>query len=323
MKTQGSAGVMWAALAGNSAIALIKFVAAAYTGSSAMLSEAVHSLADTGNQGLLLYGTRRAARPADVAHPFGHAREVYFWGFVVAIVLFAMGAGVSIYEGIEKIRHPHPIDNVIVNYIVLGLSLMFEGMSTYVAFREFNRRRGEYRPLAAIRASKDPTLFTVLVEDTIAIAGLTVALVGIAIAHLGGYPVADGIASIVIGLLLAAAAAFLASEVKSLLIGEAAGERIVKGLNDVVQAYVAGGAPVQRVNDIRTMQLGPSEVLVVISLDFDDTANARSVEKVTSDLETQVRKRHPQVVWLFVEAKSRSQYRPTPIAANSGASQEI
>jgi cation diffusion facilitator family transporter len=314
MKTQGSAGVMWAALAGNSAIAVIKFVAAAYTGSSAMLSEAVHSLADTGNQGLLLYGTRRAARPADKMHPFGHAREIYFWGFVVAIVLFAMGAGVSIYEGIDKIRHPHPIENVLVNYVVLLLSLVFEGMSTYVAFQEFNRRRGEHRALAAIRASKDPTLFTVLVEDTIALAGLAVALCGIAVSHLAGYEAADGIASIVIGLLLAGAAAFLAREVKSLLIGEAAAESVVGGLRKVVDDYVASDGPVQRINDIRTMQLGPSEVLAVISLDFDDTASAHDVETVSAELETQIKLQHPQVVWIFIEAKSQGAYKVASVA---------
>ncbi|WP_363281172.1 cation diffusion facilitator family transporter [Devosia sp.] len=167
----GSRIVVYAALAGNFLIAVTKFIAAAFTGSSAMLSEGVHSLVDTGNELLLLYGLHRAAKPPDREHPFGHGRELYFWSFVVAVLIFALGAGVSIYEGVRHVMQPEPMENATVNYIVLGLSIVFETASWLVALREFRREKGELGYLAAIRESKDPTTFTVLVEDSVAFSG--------------------------------------------------------------------------------------------------------------------------------------------------------
>lgn len=319
MKVQGSRTVVLAALAGNAAIAVTKFAAAYFTGSSAMLSEAIHSLADTGNQGLLLYGSARAARPPDAEHPFGNGREVFFWGFVVAIVLFALGSGVSIYQGILKLLAPHPIENVRASYIVLGLAFCFEGASTFVGFREFNRRRGDRPALWALRASKDPRLFTVLVEDSIALAGLAIAAAGIAVTYATEWHQADGLASITIGLLLGAAAAFLAYEVKSLLIGEAAYGRVRDGVRRVVERQLTAGGPVRGINDIRTLQLGPFEALVIISLDFADDVTARTVERIAAAIEREARTAQPEVRWLFVEAKSRDSYRPKALVALASA----
>jgi cation diffusion facilitator family transporter len=219
--------VILAALIGNSLIAVTKFAAAAFTGSSAMFSEAIHSCVDTGNQALLLYGLKRAKRPADARHPFGYGRELYFWAFVVAILLFSIGAGFSIYEGLEKIKHPEPIADAYVNYIVLGLAIVFESVSWWVAVKEFNLTRGRRGYLEAVQVSKDPSIFTVLLEDTAALLGLFVALVGIALSEILAMPVFDGVASVVIGGILALAAIVLAYETKALLIGEGADPEVV------------------------------------------------------------------------------------------------
>ena len=196
MASHGSRGVVLAALGGNALIAVTKFGAAAYTGSSAMLSEAIHSLVDTGNQVLLLYGLRRADLPADERHPFGYGMEIYFYSFVVAILIFGLGAGVSLYEGIDRIRHPHDITNAYVNYIVLGLALVFEGGAWWIAFREFRRTSGDLGWLEAVRASKDPAIFTVLFEDTAALLGLLIAMIGIWLSQTLALPILDGVASI-------------------------------------------------------------------------------------------------------------------------------
>jgi cation diffusion facilitator family transporter len=224
----GSKTVIYAALAGNLAIALTKFAAAFFTGSSAMLSEGVHSLVDTGNGGLLLYGMHRAARPADRTHPLGHGRELYFWSFIVALLVFALGAGVSLYEGIVHIMAPEPVANVKVNYVVLGLSFLFEGTSWMVALKEFRREKGKQGWLQAVQSSKDPSVYTVLFEDSAALLGLIVAFAGILAAQLLDMPELDGAASIGIALILGATAIFLARESKGLLIGEPASPEVQK-----------------------------------------------------------------------------------------------
>ena len=249
----GSTRVVIAALLGNAAIAATKYVAAALTGSSAMFAEAVHSTVDTGNQALLLVGMHRAARPADARHPFGHGMEIYFWAFVVAILLFGLGAGVSFYEGVHKLGNPEPLRNVVWNYVVIGLAIVFEAGAWIVAWREFDRVRGKLPVLRAVRQSKDPALFTVLFEDTAALVGLVAALVGIFAADRLGLLWADGVATLVIGAILATAALLLAIETKSLLIGEAASPALVE---DVIG--VAGRAGfVEAVNEVRTMHFGP------------------------------------------------------------------
>ncbi|MCB1489251.1 MAG: cation diffusion facilitator family transporter, partial [Bauldia sp.] len=275
MAAHGSKIVIYAALAGNALIAVTKFVAAGLTGSSAMMSEGIHSLVDTGNQGLLLYGIRRAARPADARHPFGYGAELYFWSFVVAILIFAVGAGVSIYEGISKIRDPHPMEDPVINYVVLALALVFEGIAWTIAFRSFDKARGKIGLIAAVRQSKDPTVFTVLFEDTAAMLGLLVAFVGVYLASSLGIVWADGAASIGIGVILAMAAIFLAIETKGLLIGEAAAPEIVETIRNIVLATPT----VSGMNELRTLHRGPEDILLALSLDFEDNLTAGKVEE--------------------------------------------
>jgi cation diffusion facilitator family transporter len=288
-----------AALAGNLAIAIAKYVAAAVTGSSAMLSEAIHSTVDTGNELLLLYGLRRARRPADPEHPFGHGLQLYFWTFVVAVMIFGLGAVVAFIEGLHKLGDPHPVEHVYVNYIVLGVSMLFEIGSWTVAFREFRRAQGGRSWLAAARRSKDPTVFTVLFEDTAALLGLAAAFVGVALADVLNRPIFDGIASLAIGVILVITAAFLAYESQSLLTGEAAQPETRSGI-----ARVAAQTPgVVGINEILTMHFGPQDLLVALSLDFDDAIPAARVEAAVALLERRLKTEFPEVARVFVEAK--------------------
>lgn len=303
MAASGSTRVVVAALGANAAIAAAKFTAAAWTGSAAMLSEAIHSLADTANQGLLLHGMRRASRPADARHPFGYAKEIYFWSFVVAILLFSLGAGVAIYEGIDKLQHPHPVTNPIVNYAVLGVAMVFELISTTIAVREFNARRQGTGILAALRTSKDPALFTVLLEDLAALAGLVVATAGIAAGHLLGWPPGDAIASIVIGLILGLVAAFMAIETKGLLIGEAASPTLVASIGSIIAKDVRSDGALSGVGPLTTMHLGPDHVIAAAPLDFPNTVTAASVEQTIARLESEIRRAHPEVKHLFLQAR--------------------
>lgn len=292
--------VIYAALAGNTAIAITKIAAALYTGSSAMLSESIHSVVDTGNQTLLLYGLRRAARPADEQHPFGYGRELYFWAFVVAILIFAVGAGVSIYEGIHRIQNPHPITNVGINYAVLTFAMIFEGGAWWVAYRAFNTTRGKRSLIAAVRDSKDPSIFTVLLEDTAAMLGLFVAFVGIALSQWLEIPQLDGLASILIGCILAGAAILLAQETKGLLIGEGADPVTVQEISRVLSAHSA----IDRVNEILSMHQGPNDILVNVSVEFRDGLAIGEVERHTAAIEREIKARIPGARRVFIEAQS-------------------
>jgi len=303
MAAGGSTRVVIAALVCNGLIAVSKFVAAAVTGSAAMLSEAVHSVADTTNQGLLLLGLRRAKRPADRRHPFGYSKELYFWSFVVAILLFSMGAGVSIYEGVQKLLHPHPIEHAFVNYIVLGVAIAFELASTYVAVREFNVQRGRMGPLLALRTSKDPALFTVVLEDLAALVGLVIALVGNLVADLLGWLPADALASIAIGCVLAGVAAFIGRGTKSLLIGEAASDQVVVGVRRLIEKEAAASGVIKRVHAISTMHLGPQDVLLTARIDFDDAVSAARVEGIVAEMERAIKARFPEIRQLFLAAQ--------------------
>lgn len=306
----GSTKVVLVAMACNFGVACAKFAAAAYTGSSAMLSEAIHSLIDTSSQGLLVYGQKRARRPADARHPFGYSRELYFWSFVVAILLFALGAGVTIYEGVDKLLDPRPLSSPEVSYLVLGVAIALESVSAYAALRQFKRGRNGERPVAALRSSKDPALFTVLVEHFAGIAGLLIAFAGIATAHLTGIQEADGIASIAIGLVLASVAAFIAIEVKSLLIGEAASPDVVDGIRRALDRECGAGR-IRAINHVRTMQLGLDDVLVTASVDFDDAARAGDVEAANRRLEAAIRVRLPQVQKLYIEVEPQARSVPS------------
>lgn len=301
MAAQGSKKVVYAALAGNSLIAITKFTAASFTGSSAMFSEAIHSSVDTGNQALLLYGMRRAERPADLRHPFGYSKEIYFWAFVVAILIFAVGAGVSLYEGIEKTLHPHAVTNVHINYLVLGAAIIFEGFAWWIAFKEFKKGVGRRTMLRALQRSKDPSIFTVLLEDTAAMLGLIVALIGVFLADVLEMPVLDGIASIAIGVILTLAAIILAYETKALLIGETAEEEIVEG----IRAKLTGIEEITGINEVLTMHMGPADILANISVDFADGTSAERVENLITDLETRIKEAHPEIKRIFIEVQSR------------------
>ena len=300
MALPSSKKVIFAALAGNSLIAVTKFFAAAMTGSAAMLSEAIHSVVDTGNQILLLYGLKKAAQPADEQHPFGYGMELYFWTFVVAILIFGLGSGISFYEGIDKIRFPHPITDAYINYIVLVLAMVFEGWAWSIAFVEFKRQKGDLPYWQAIRASKDPTVFTVLFEDTAAMLGLLVALVGISLSIHLEMPVLDGVASIGIGIILAVIAAFLAFECKGLLIGERASLRVLRGLNDIIDQQPG----ILRVNEMLTMHLSPHDILLNLSIDFKDQLTSQEVEREVSQMERDIKEKYPAIKRVFIEAQS-------------------
>ncbi len=305
MTADGSTKVVIAAFIGNGLIAVTKFVAAALTGSSAMFSEAVHSVVDTGNQALMLYGIERARRPADARHPFGYGRELYFWAFIVAILIFATGAGVSVYEGVSKIRHPEPVTDAYINYIVLGVAIVFEGGSFFVALREFNRVKGGRGYLAAVRFSKNPALFTVLLEDAAALVGLVIALLGIGLAEALDLPALDGVASVLIGLMLAGVAALLAYETKGQLIGEAADPEVIAKVRRIVGAEHG----VDRINEILTMHMGPHDVLLNLSLDFRPALSSDDVEAEVARLERHIKAAFPEITRIFIEAEARTRGR--------------
>lgn len=297
--------VIYAALAGNLLVALTKGAAAAWTGSSSMLSEAVHSLVDTGNQALLLYGLHRARKQPSTDYPIGHGRELYFWSFIVALLIFALGAGVSIYEGVVHMRHPEPIKEAYVNYIVLALAFLFEGVSWVLALREFRASKGELGYLEAFRRSKDPPSFMVLFEDSAALVGIVLAAAGTYASAELGMPLLDGAASIAIGIVLAVVAVLLARESKSLLIGE----RADRELSDSI-LRVAGEQPsVARANGLITVQMAPDQIVAALSLEFADELRTPQIEQAVTEIERAVRSAHPQVVSLFIKPQTERTYR--------------
>jgi len=300
MAASGSTKVVIAALVGNGLISVTKFAASMYTGSSAMMSEGIHSVVDTCNQALLLYGIQRSNRPADKIHPFGYAREIYFWAFIVAVLIFAVGSGVSVYEGVHKLLKPTPVNDAFVNYIVLGVAFVFEAGAWWMALREFTRVKGALGYFEAVRRSKDPALFTVLFEDTAAMAGIVVAFTGIWLGQVTGLVWMDGAASIVIGVILAIVAALLAYECKGLLVGESASEEVVESIRTLIESHSADTT----VNEFLTMQLGPDDVLVTISLDFSGSLSADDVERHVSEMESKIKTAHPEVKRVFIEAQS-------------------
>ena len=289
----------YAALAGNVAIALTKFAAYFITYSSAMLTEAIHSLVDSGDQGLMLFGLRRAERPPDQIHPFGYGMEVYFWSFVVAVLIFAAGGAVSILEGIAKISHPEPMRQVWVNYLVLGAAIVFEGLSFTVALREFRKAHKRRSLWRSMQLSKDPSLFAVLLEDGAALVGLVIALAGVSASTFLDWPVADGAASIGIGCLLVLVAVFLASETRSLLIGEAAAPEIV----DVVRRTLDADGRVASVPEILTLHLGPNDLLVAVTIDFLDDLPGRDIETAAQHLTDAISAKIPGKTHVFLRPK--------------------
>ncbi len=301
MATASSKKVIFAALIGNFLIALTKFFAFSITKSSAMLSEGVHSVVDTGNQILLLYGLRRSKMPADERFPFGHGQEVYFWSFIVAISIFAVGAGVSIYKGVHHLLHPAPIQNPNINYIVLALAMIFEGVAWYFALTEFTKAKGKWGYLKAVRRGKDPTIFVVLFEDSAAMLGLMAAFLGIFLSEITGNPFYDGMASIIIGLILAGTAAWLAYETQGLLIGESANLEVIQGIRKIAQSV----GNIQNVNEILTLHMGPDFILLNMSVDFDDALSAGDVEMTIARMDSEIKQAFSRIKRIFVEAEDR------------------
>ena len=293
---------IFAAIAGNLLIAVTKFIAAAFTGSSAMLSEGIHSVVDTGNGLLMLYGLRKSAKPPDKAHPFGHGRELYFWSFVVAISIFAVGGGVSIYEGVSHLRHPVEIENPFWNYIVLGFSFLFEGISWVFGWKAFSKTKKGKGVFEAIHVSKDPTNFTVVLEDSTALVGLAIAFLGVFFGQYFGLPYLDGAASILIGVLLCLVALLLGYETKGLLIGEAVDPKTIEGVRKIAEAE----PKVEKAVKVLTIHFGPSEVLLTLELRFVKDISATDLRVAIRRIELAVREKYPEITRVYYEAESLS-----------------
>ncbi|ATZ65256.1 MULTISPECIES: cation diffusion facilitator family transporter [Acinetobacter] len=293
--------VVYAALLGNLAIALVKFIAAYITNSSAMLSEAVHSVVDTLNEILLLYGLKKSQQPANYQHPFGYGRELYFWAFIVALLVFALGAMVSIYQGIQHIRHPEVIESPLVNYVVLGFAMLCEGTSWFIALKSFKKMKGKMGYFESFRRSKDPTTFTVLFEDSAALIGLIIAFVGIFCAQQFDLPILDGIASILIGVVLAISALLLARETKGLLMGETADPKLRHNVLEVAQEDPA----VYSANGVLTEQMGAHQVIASLSLEFKDGLTSDEIEACVNRIEVKIKSIHPEIVALFVKPQTQ------------------
>ncbi|VWX51699.1 cation diffusion facilitator family transporter [Novosphingobium sp. 9U] len=295
--------VLYGALAANLGIAIAKFIAAGISGSSSMATEGVHSLVDSGNQVLLLYGQKRAARPPDASHPFGYGRELYFWAFVVAILIFAVGAGVSIYEGIVHIQDPHPIEDPTISYIVLAIAFVLEGSSWTIAVKEFRAHVGNKTWWQAIHRSKDPPGFIVLFEDSAALIGLAIAALGVWASIHFADPRIDGAASILIGAVLAGVAVLLAREAKGLIIGEAADPVLIERL----RAVLDGHPQIESVNHVRTVHTGPESVFVAVSADFQDSLSMGEAETLIELLEERMKALSPAISSIYIRPEKREE----------------
>src|SRR5687768_12384540 len=293
---------IYAAIGGNAAIAITKFTAAAFTGSSAMLTEGIHSLVDTGNGGLLLLGIRMSKKPADATHPFGYGKELYFWTLIVAMLIFGVGGGVSIYEGILHLLHPSPLEDPFWNYVVLGIAMVFEGIVFIIAWKQFQAIKGEQSIWQAIRTSKDPTTFTVLFEDAAAMLGLIAAAAGIFLAHQFNNPYFDGVASIVIGLILTTVAYFIGYESKGLLIGEGADRETLQSIEVLAESDPA----IKAVERPLTMYFGPHTVLLTMDVQFREGLSGTERDSAVERLEKVIRDKHKDINHIFIESRSLS-----------------
>lgn len=292
---------IYAAMLGNLAIALTKLVAAVITGSSAMLSETVHSLVDTGNEVMLLYGLRQSKAPADREHPFGHGRELYFWALMVALAIFAVGAGVSLYEGVTRTIHPSPVEAPFWNYVVLGTAFVFESISWVFGWRAFRTSRGRRGIWEGLRVSKDPSSFLVFFEDSGALIGLVLAFAGIFLGQLLGLPRLDGIASTAIGLVLGAMSFFLAYETKGLLIGEGYDRETTERLRRIIEA----DTNTERLDRILTLYLSPTEVMLTLDVRFRAEISVGELRKAMDELKRSIRAEFPELTRIYFAAESR------------------
>lgn len=290
---------IYGALGANFLIAVMKFVAAFFTGSSAMLSEGIHSTVDSANQLLLLLGISRSQKPADDTHPFGYGKEIYFWTLIVAVLIFGLGGGMSIYEGISHVLNPGELKDPTWNYWVLIGAIVFEGASFVIAIRHFNKARGNTPIFKALGDSKDPTLFAVIYEDAAALLGLIIALAGVYLSHALQNPMIDGISSIIIGLVLAVVAIIMVIESRHLLVGESANPDLVQSVHKMVKDY----PHVENAHPPLTMQLAPHEVLMVLNVHFDPSISGDKVVDIIDELEIKIREVHPEVSRIYVETK--------------------
>jgi cation diffusion facilitator family transporter len=303
--------VVFGAIGANAAIAVVKFVGAAATGSSAMLSEGIHSLVDTGDGLLLLVGMHLAQRPPDERHPFGYGKELYFWSLIVAVLIFGVGGGVSIYEGILRLIEPRPLEDAGWSYAILGGAALFEGASFVIALRQF-RRSTQGEPFwKALRTSKDPTLYTVMAEDSAALAGLAAAALGIYASHALQMPVFDASASIVIGLLLCAVSSLLIFQSRKLLVGEAVDLEMAEAIRRIAQAE----KEVHRAGWPLTMHLGPDDVLLAFDAEFRDGVEADAMSRAVNRIEQSIRARFPEVGRIYIESRRVTPAEAEPAAA--------
>ena len=291
---------IFAAILGNLAIAATKFAAAAFTGSSAMLSEAIHSVVDTGNGGLLLLAIYNSRKPPDKDHPFGYGRELYFWTLMGGVLIFGVGGGMSAYQGFTHLAHPAPVEDPTWNYVVIGFAVVFEGASWYFGWKAFSVERGEQGVLEAIHTSKDPTSFSVLLEDSAALVGLVVAFLGIFLGQQLSLPHLDGVASIVIGVLLCAVAVVMVYESKGLLIGEGVDRETLESLRALVEA----DQDVEHVQHLYTIYQGARTVLLAIELRFRDTISALEIRRAAGRLKGNIRAQYPEIRRVFLGVES-------------------
>lgn len=290
-----------AALIGNGLIAVTKFVAAMITGSSAMFSEGIHSVADTANQALLLYGLHRSNHQPTSSHPFGYGKESYFWTLVVAIILFALGSGVSFREGMAHLHQQRSFQHVYINYIVLALAALFELGPWWIATKALFRAKSKKSVVETIQQAKDPTVVAVFFEDSAAILGVATAACGIYLSQITGNAIYDSIASLVISGLLAFIAVWLAYESKALLIGESADPQLVAD----IRYHLQSDPRVLNVMDCLTMHLGPEQILVNVYVDFTDNLDSRGIESAVTEFETQLKALYPQIRYVFIAAKTK------------------
>jgi len=301
MATGQSSRVVLASAGATAALTVFKYVAAAFSGSAGLLAEAVHSTVDTGNSLLMYFGQRRSAKPPDDLHPFGYGMELYFWTLVVALVMFAVGGVVTVAEGVARILHPEELGSPGWGYAVLAASALFNGYTWVVAVREFRAGQGGKGFWRALEHAKDPTTLTVLFEDTASLLGLLAAFLGLLLSQLLENPVFDGAASVVIGLLLGAVGAGLVWQCKTLIVGESATAEV----KDSVSAIATGDGAVERVTDLRTMHLGPRDVLVNMRVRFRDDLPARAVGEAVDRLERAIRDKHPEFRRVYIAPAAR------------------
>jgi cation diffusion facilitator family transporter len=291
--------VAYAALAGNLSVALAKFVASALTGSSAMLAEGIHSLVDSTDGVLMLVGLRRSKRPADTDHPFGHGQELYFWTLIVAVLVFAAGGGMSIHRGVVHLLRPVSLSDPQLNYIVLSCAFVFEGATLWFAVRKLRARHPGHTFWHAIHVSKDAITFTVALEDSAALVGILIGLLGVYTADRFGNPAWDAVASIAIGLVLVGVAIVLAYETRSLLVGEAAAPEMLRNVRELA----ANDSAVERVGRPYTMYFGPNVLLLTLRLQFNPSLSAEEVTLAVDRIEREIQQRYPEVRHIFLEAE--------------------